>query len=153
MLLADDLPLIINSSDLEQYIDRFRTWEADDNKDVSPVFPRDLLGFTALLIDNLSLYIKRRDNLVSPTVADSFEEVRVKFKILPYQAYINARIINPQVFREYHTATRLKLIALPKLRSALQAGFRAVQRDMPAAPASPSVCYRGCQIWRLLCHL
>lgn len=153
MLLVDNLPLITDYSDIEHYIERFRRWNADDNKDVSPVFPRDLLGFVIRLIDNLSLYVKQQDNPVSPTIADSVEKVCIKSKIFPYQAYVNLRITIPQNFTDYHTATRLKLIALPRLLSALQTGFRAVQRDAPAARTSPSVCHRGCQIWRLLCYL
>ena len=75
MLLVDDLPLISDHSDIEQYINRFREWDDKENKDVSPIFPRDLLSFVTQLVDNLSLYIKKQDNPASPTVADSVEIV------------------------------------------------------------------------------
>lgn len=78
MPLVDDLPLITSHRDIEHYIDRFRKWDADDKKDVSPVFTRELLGFVILFVDNLSLYIKQQDNTVSPTVADSFKKVYTK---------------------------------------------------------------------------
>ena len=78
MPLVDDLPLITNHRDIEHYINRFRKWNADDKKDVSPVFPRDILDFLNVFVDNLSLYIKQQDNPASPTVADSFEKVYTK---------------------------------------------------------------------------
>lgn len=96
MLLADNLPSITNHGDIKRYIDIFRVWNAYTKKDVSPVFPEDLLGFTSVLIDNLSLYVNQQDNPVSPTIADSVEEVCIKSKIFPYQAYVNPRITIPQ---------------------------------------------------------
>lgn len=79
MLLFDDVPSKIrNNGDIERHISAFRRWNASDSKDVSPVFPRDLLEFTNLLVDKLSVYIEQRDNPVSPTIPDSDKDVCTK---------------------------------------------------------------------------
>ena len=65
MLLLDDLPpLITNDRDIERYIDAFKRWNADDSKDVTPVFPRNILVFVDLFFDNLYLLIKKQINSI-----------------------------------------------------------------------------------------
>lgn len=77
MLLIDDLPPFIkNDSDVQCYISAFNRWNADDSKDISPVFPGDLLEFTQRFVGNLSSYIEQRNSPPSPTVANSEEQVR-----------------------------------------------------------------------------
>lgn len=94
MLLEDDLPSsITNDQDIECYINAFRLWNASDSKDVSPLFPRDILYFMDMFFDNLSLYIKRRNNPASPTVADSEEKVCCKSSSFRRQTHVNLRII------------------------------------------------------------
>jgi hypothetical protein len=106
MLLVDDILFSITKDhDIERFINAFKTWNANDSKDVSLVFPRDILDFVGLFIDKLYLYVKQRNNPASPTVADSEEKVCTKSSSFWCQAHVNLRIMPLRAFPKYHTAT------------------------------------------------